>query len=273
MAALSRTAIYQKLRFIARAVKYARRVDPSEIRFMRRVLRPGDLAIDIGAHKGGYVYWFQRAVSPSGKVLVFEPQERLAAYLARMKDLFGFEHVEVICSAVSNGTGRLPLFHPGHRVSTGATLVPDLFPENDAVDRVDAVTLDDFFERRTDLPSPRYIKIDVETHELEVIEGGRRLLERARPVVQFEADQHVYGDRPIRRLFDLLTSIGFDGFFFFDRRLRPIETFDLAIHQPAEWKDRPNHPGFANNFIFLDRGREARLLRRYGIGPGGPADA
>ena len=260
------SALFQRLRFRARASKYARRVDPSEIRFLRRLLQPGDLGIDVGAHKGGYLYWLQKAVTPSGRVLAFEPQRAAAEYLGTVKRICGYRHVEIVNCAVSDSAGTKRLFLPSTRVSTGATLVPGLFPENDAAVEVEAVTLDGYLAQRTDLPPPRYVKIDVETYELEVLRGGRRVLTSARPVVQFEADQRVYGDRPIGEIFQYLRSLGLAGFFFFNRRLQPLEGFDVAIHQPEQWKANPNHPGYANNFLFMDAEKERGILRRYGIG-------
>lgn len=259
------SALFQRLRFRARASKYARRVDPSEIRFLRRLLKPGDLGVDVGAHKGGYLYWFQRAVTPSGHVLAFEPQRAAAEYLAYVNRICGYRHVEVIACAVSDSAGPRSLYLPSSRVSTGATLVPGLFPENDASRQVEAVTLDGYLAGRPDLPPPRYIKIDVETHELEVLRGGRHVLTTAKPVVQFEADQHVYGDRPISEIFQYLISLGLDGFFYFDRKLHPLEGFDVAIHQPEGLKTNPNHRRYANNFLFMDAERERPILRRYGI--------
>lgn len=256
--------IYQWLRFRARASKYARRVDPFEIRFLRRLLRPGDLAIDIGAHKGGYVYWLQRAVGPTGRVLAFEPQPDAAAYLRQIMRISSYRHVEVLEHAVSDRAGPVALFTPSSRISTGATLVQGLFPENDMVRRVEAVTLDGYLGSRKDLAPPRCVKIDVETHELAVLRGARQTLRTAKPVVQFEADQRVYGGRPIAELFEFLAALGLSGFFFFERRLHPIARFDAAVHQPERWRATPNHPSYANNFLFMDRARESRLLARYG---------
>jgi FkbM family methyltransferase len=257
--------LFQRLRFRARASKYARRVDPGEIRFFRALLRPGDLAIDVGAHKGGYLYWLQKAVAPSGHVLAFEPQRAAAAYLEHVKDICRFDHVEILNRAVSDTAGTVSLFAPSSRVSTGATLVPGLFPENDATDQVEAVTLDGLLATRPDLPAPRFIKIDVETHELAVLRGARNTLVLAKPVVQFEADQYVYGARPIAELFEFLAPLGLGGFFFFERSLHPLKEFDVARHQSERWRAIPNHPGYANNFLFMSVKREARLLRRYGI--------
>ena len=45
-------------------------------------IRPGDVAVDVGANKGSYLRWLSRAAGP-GKVVAFEPQPQLAAYLER----------------------------------------------------------------------------------------------------------------------------------------------------------------------------------------------
>lgn len=265
MEILTSSSLYQKLRFRVRARRYAKNLDPCEIRFLRRLLNTGDVAIDIGAHKGAYLYWLQKAVSSSGRVLAFEPQRELARYLSRMKDLFRFEHVEVLNCAVSNVAGTRPLFCPPGRVSTGATLVENLFPENTAVNQVDVVTLDAYLSKRPDLQPPRFIKIDVETHELEVLEGGRRVLGTARPVVQLEADQHVYRQRSVFEIFEFLASLRLSGFFFFYGRLLRLEEFDLSTHQPSTKSATPTDRGYATNFIFLDEEKDGRVLRGYGV--------
>src|SRR5207237_1111420 len=67
-----------------RAWRYRLRLDPAEISFVRAHLRPGQHAVDIGAHKGGYLYWMRRAVGSSGRTFAFEVQPELAAYLRRV---------------------------------------------------------------------------------------------------------------------------------------------------------------------------------------------
>ena len=256
-------AVVQQLSFLARAVKYAWRIDPEEIGLLRRALKPGDVAIDVGAHKGGYLYWLQRAVAPSGRVIAFEPQRAAAEYLTHMTRRLGYRTVEVHNCAVSNAVGTATLFHPTSRVSTGATLVSGLFQENDAADQVPVVTLDAFLAARSDLKPPRYIKIDVETHELAVLQGAAGVLRAAAPVVQLEADQHVYGDRPITVLFDFLREAGLEGFFFVDGKLLPLREFDLPRHQPQALRHRPQSPSYASNFLFLSPRADTELLRHY----------
>jgi FkbM family methyltransferase len=252
--------VAQRWAFRVRAWKYAHRIDPCGVRFLRRALRPGDLALDIGAHKGGYLYWMRRAVGRAGRVLAFEPQPALSAYLRGVCAAASYANVEVLPYAVSDHAGAATLFHPGARSSTGATLVAGLFPENDAADEVRAVTLDELLAARPELAAPRYMKIDVETHELEVLRGARRTLETQRPVVQLEADRHIYGDRPITAVFDFLLALGLAGYFFFERRLLPLAAFDPGRHQAESRRHYPQNPAYASNFLFLDAERDRALL-------------
>ena len=59
-----------KLRYLYRAWRYRLKLDPAEIKAILVNLAPGDVAIDIGAHKGAYTYWLQKRVSDSGRVVL-----------------------------------------------------------------------------------------------------------------------------------------------------------------------------------------------------------
>ena len=50
------------LRYLYRALRYRLWVDPAELRFIREKLRPGQVAVDVGCHKGAYTYWLRRWV-------------------------------------------------------------------------------------------------------------------------------------------------------------------------------------------------------------------
>ena len=71
----------QRLRYLWRAFNYRRRVNREEIEFLAGRVRPGDSVIDVGAHKGGFLYWLRHQVTASGRVYGFEPQPQLAQYL------------------------------------------------------------------------------------------------------------------------------------------------------------------------------------------------
>src|SRR5690349_9510323 len=52
-----------------------------EMAFVRRFLRPGMNAIDIGANYGVYGLTMARAVGPAGRVICIEPASETLAYL------------------------------------------------------------------------------------------------------------------------------------------------------------------------------------------------
>src|SRR5215475_12694629 len=90
-----------KLKYLYRALRYRFRVDPAEIRFVRQSLQPGQVAVDIGCHKGAYTYWMRRRVGPSGAVYAFEPQPKQVAYLRTTFSTLGYDNVELVPMALS----------------------------------------------------------------------------------------------------------------------------------------------------------------------------
>ena len=63
----------ESIRFRTRALKALLRDQRAEFSVIRRHLRPGDIACDIGANKGSFIYWLSWWVR-NGRVVAFEPQ-------------------------------------------------------------------------------------------------------------------------------------------------------------------------------------------------------
>src|SRR4051794_18043192 len=175
-----------RLKFTYRAYRYRFRVDPAEIRFLRRKLRRGQVAIDIGCHKGAYTYWMRRSVGASGTVYAFEPQPKQIAYLREAFSAMRYDNVELVPVAVSDRSGQMMLHVPAMS-SHFASLEPrseERGTRNEMV--VDVTTLDDFFESTKRRRPPTFLKIDVEGHELSVLNGARRTLEHNLPTILVE---------------------------------------------------------------------------------------
>lgn len=73
-----------------------------EIGFVRRLLRPGQHAIDVGANYGVYTLTIPKTVGPTGAVWAFEPTSSTAALLVQGIAANGFTQVSVESSAISN---------------------------------------------------------------------------------------------------------------------------------------------------------------------------
>lgn len=148
----------------------------------------GDLAFDVGAHAGNRV----RALRALGcRVVAIEPQPDFARVL---RCLFGRSpDVQIVEMAVADRAGRMTL-QVSERRPTVSTLAP-AWREARARDadfsgvrwnrslEVEVTTLDALAGR---FGRPRFIKIDVEGAEYEVLRGAEATLKKHRPIVLSE---------------------------------------------------------------------------------------
>jgi FkbM family methyltransferase len=243
------------LRYLYRAFRYRWRVDPAEVRFVCQCLQSGQVAADIGCHKGAYSYWMRRRVGPSGAVFAFEPQPRQVAYLREAFSAMRYENVALVPLAVSNQCGVMPLHVPTGAGMTHAASLEVRRGEPDASASgsplfVTVTTLDDFFAGKP--RGPNFLKIDVEGHELAVLQGGRQILEKHHPSILLECEARHRADGDVRPVFNLLQSLDYEGSFFLGRTRRSLADFDAAVHQwidPSNPEQLPN--GYVNNFAFV----------------------
>jgi FkbM family methyltransferase len=174
----------------------------SETRLFQSVLRPGMTFIDVGANIGYYTLLGGRMVGPSGAVHAFEPnpavRERLSANVA----LNGLTNVDVEGRAMTRTSGTVRFYVSAIEHNSG---ISSIVPNNGLEDvgrEVPCVSLDDFAAslggRRVDV-----LKMDIEGAELDVIEGGRGLLDSAEaPVLLFESFK-------VEPLLEALTRFGY----------------------------------------------------------------
>jgi len=152
----------------------------AEIAILHRFVRLGDTVLDVGAHRGLYSWHLARLVGHNGRVLAFEPQPDLAAYLRRA--FLRTESVTVYENALSDIPGTATLHIPvwdGKRIAGHASLESDR-----GIDITVALSTIDELE-----VSPSFVKIDVEGHEAHVLRGARvigNVEESPERVVEFE---------------------------------------------------------------------------------------
>jgi FkbM family methyltransferase len=148
--------------------------EPEIVEFARRVIRPGDVVLDVGANLGVHTLLFASLVGPSGRVHAFEPNPRPASVLAKSLRLNGWtERVAVHPVALSDYSGKGELFvHPDTDLISGLDRQEWLGSADVVPTGVEA--LDDITAFAT---TPiRLLKVDVEGAEEAVLKGARRLL-------------------------------------------------------------------------------------------------
>jgi FkbM family methyltransferase len=155
--------------------------DEKEYALLDSFLKPGDWVLDLGANVGHYAMRMSDLVGSSGRVIAVEPMPDTFALLAANARLFAYANVSLLNVAVSDRIAtvgiELPRFAEGLPNYYQARLTSD--PAKFAVMTlpIDALALP---------MKVRLAKIDVEGHELPVLQGMRRLIERDHPVLIVE---------------------------------------------------------------------------------------
>lgn len=149
------------------------------VAIMEGLTRPGWCVLDIGANMGVHTLRLSRLVGPSGRVFAFEPMDYAFGKLVRNIALNRRRNIEVFRLALSNHNA--PAQEVGYRSSWETS--GERRPERSIVDfrRLDDWCVDHRITR-IDL-----IKLDVDGHEMQVVQGGLASIKRFRPVILVEA--------------------------------------------------------------------------------------
>jgi len=167
----------------------------------------GKTVFDVGAYQGIYTMFFARAVGPKGRVVAFEPNPANYAAIMDNVELNGFTRVTVKAMALADRKGKADLLFPVREPARGS-LRSDY--QSSLADRFEArkvkVVLDTLDDQLAELPTPDFVKIDVEGAELEVLHGMPTLLADHRPSLFIE----VHSGVDVRRLVRLLADSGYE---------------------------------------------------------------
>ena len=226
-----------------------------ELSLLKTIVRRGDVTVDVGANLGLYT---RRLARLSRKVHAFEPSHQVANILRRTTP----DKVIVHQTALSDDDGEAELRIPsadGHLTYSLASLEPGAVAGHDTIvqqvprKRLDAVIRDDV----------SFVKIDVEGHEMRVLQGARGLIDRCRPVFLVEAEErHRAG--ATASLFDFFRTVDYDGFFLRGRAVMPVEDFDATTEQDEKSLrsdgGRRREQRYINNFFFFPAERNGRDL-------------
>lgn len=163
-----------------------------------RLIDPSEITLDVGANVGYMTSLMAKRVGETGKVYAYEPHPEIYEELCENKrmwqETYGWYQIESQCVALSNTSGVGMLNIPPHfEENRGvASLLNDLNEQGDDNSYQYPVPL----AKLDDLMNGGYpvavIKLDVEGHELEVLQGGEKVITRYVRDIIFEE----HGDYP-----------------------------------------------------------------------------
>ena len=166
-----------------------------ELFLLRRLVRSGDVCVDVGAAGGAHLLVMARRAGTHGRVLGFEPRPGSLRALRRLVALGGLRsRVRLLQLALSDRSGSEPLripIVPTRAHFGGSTHDPEgaaaFAGMPSRMIEVPTRTLDEVVAAQG-LERVDVLKVDVEGAELLVIAGAARVLDEFRPVVIVEAD-------------------------------------------------------------------------------------
>ena len=173
----------------------------TEIRFMRRYLEPGMRVLDVGAKHGVYALSAAQAVGERGKVIAIEPGIEPAARMLRATLVPGGAPVCVVRAAL--GTDNTQEYLSRGAASERRPVVESQNGTAITVRRLDSLVSEQNFDNLD------YVKLDVEGNQVAVLNGGRSMLTRFDPLIQFEIRDD---EAQMLDAMHVLNELGFDAY-------------------------------------------------------------
>ena len=226
-------------RRLQRSIK---RNDEQEINLVKKFIKSGTDSIDVGVYRGVYSYEMSKY---SEKVHSFEPNPIIFKYINKNLKKF-IKNIHLYNFALSNQNKTMNLKIPIRNSNSDKEIFEEYYEmgkatihnennfENYENFEIQTKTIDELsFDNKIS-----FIKIDVEGHELEVIEGAKNTIKRDKPVLLVEIEKQ-YTKKEVAESINFINSLGYKSYFFNKKDLK--STTEL------------NNLDLFNNFIFFPK--------------------
>ena len=221
-------------------LKYKKKIE-KEMVFLDNILSKKRRFLDIGSNFGIYSYFFRNKFM---NIEAFEPIYEITNHLKGL----GKYNINVHNIGLSDLDGEAQMTIP---LKNGKLHTPDSTLNkinSNAYEqrRIKTKTLDSFHFTNVDL-----IKIDVEGHEENVINGSRATILNNKPILLVEIEARHLMYKKVEDIFNLICSLSYDGYFLFDGKMTSINQFEINKYQNQKMI-AANDDNYINNFIFID---------------------
>jgi len=169
-----------------------------EMQFVKdRMVQPGDIALDCGAHHGMNTILLANWVGEAGKVIAFEASPHNAAILRKNIELNHLSQVVCENKAIAAQPG---VVHITEESNTRVTSREGLG------ESIEAVPIDQYADDK-----PTFVKIDIEGFEVEALKGAQRVLaSRPKFVIEVHTRTLANFDTNVEELLSLIDLDAYD---------------------------------------------------------------
>jgi len=205
-----------------------REVKTTEI--MKRIVKKGDIILDIGANIGYYTILEADLVGAKGRVYAVEPVPKNIGLLKKNIELNNCQNIKVFPIGAGAKEGRVKIY-----LSESCNLSSMNKNTKGIIDeiRVPIITLDKFLINK---PFPNLIRMDIEGYEYQVLKGMAKILKRGEPL-KLLIEFHFHKLKKEQSIW-MLEKLKKNGF-----------SIKAAIREPRGMK---GHPFLFKNLVKLD---------------------
>jgi len=210
-----------------------------ETDIVKKVVKKGDVVVDIGANIGYYTLILAKLVGDTGLVYAFEPEPTNFNLLKKNVEINGYHNVILENKAVANLNGKISFYLDSENLGGHS-----VFMKKDSKSvEIPSIRLDDYLK---DVEKKiKFIKMDIEGGELEAIKGMSSILKENNDLkIMAEFNSPLLKDFKIVPEEYLQTFMRF-GFKIFhldgkEKKIIPIEIKDFLRRFPPENRSYTN---------------------------------
>ncbi|MBS0208140.1 MAG: FkbM family methyltransferase [Planctomycetes bacterium] len=180
-----------------------------------QLLKPGMLALDVGANIGEVSLALGKRVGRKGQVFAFEPMHEILGLLRENLALNPGLPIEAVPLGLAARSGVAAMYADTTSDTVGEKNLGtgSLFKHcetEESSQQVQLTTIDEFVARRG-LSRVDMIKLDIEGAELSALQGSRRTLETYRPwlIIEVQAGTCEMAGYQAREILELLEPLGY----------------------------------------------------------------
>ncbi|MFT5663262.1 MAG: FkbM family methyltransferase [Gammaproteobacteria bacterium] len=221
-----------------------------EMDVLKYFVNEGDRVIDVGGNRGLYAY---RLWKLGAAVEVFEPNIncfRILSAWAMRKKKVNIYHV-ALSKVAGSALLHVPVDAAGieHDSSGSVELIES---ESTLDQQVELRKLDGY-----NFENVKFIKIDVEGHESDVVEGAAVTIKSMTPMMLIEIEQRHNG-KPVLEMINKIRELGYEAYFLRKGKLVSVNEF------LPERDQNPKNLGnaaqeYINNFIFIHKSKTSEI--------------
>lgn len=197
------------------SIYYGKGYEPEASYVVSKIIKTGDVVVDVGANFGWYTTLFAIIVGEEGAVYAFEPVPQTFERLLDNLALNGLEQrVVANRGAVGDVAGTVDL-HVFNDLSFACASISTLDQTEYETFPASMITLEDYLSERN-VKRVDFIKCDVEGAELKVLKGCTELLSSEEaPIILIELNDNTSAALGFSKedLFHYLQEHGYDAFY------------------------------------------------------------